>query len=92
MRIADEIRARLEKAFAPELLEVIDESAQHKGHAGARPGGETHFRVTIEASAFLGKSRIERHRMVTAVMKDLMDNPIHALALTARPGGRGDVA
>lgn len=89
MRIADEIQRRLDEAFGPELLEVIDESAQHEGHAGARPGGETHFRVTIEARAFLGKSRIERHRMVTAVVKDLMDNPIHALALTARPAGDG---
>mgnify|MGYP001200802413 CR=1 FL=1 len=87
MGIADEIRCRLDEAFAPELLEVIDESAQHKGHAGARPGGESHFRVIIEAGVFLGKSRIEQHRMVTAVLADLMDNPIHALALTARPGG-----
>lgn len=91
MTVADDIRSRLEQALAPLHLDIADESAKHAGHAGARPEGETHFRVTVTADAFAGKSRIDRHRMVTAALGDLMDNPIHALALTTRtPEEAGD--
>jgi BolA protein len=64
-------------------VEVIDESHLHAGHAGARSGGK-HLRVTVISAAFSGKSRIERHRMVNAVLGDMMKQTIHALALTTR--------
>ena len=58
------------EAFTPESLEVIDESHLHEGHAGHRPGGETHFRVYIVSQAFKGKSRVERHRMINAALAE----------------------
>ena len=82
MGIAEEIRRRLEGAFAPDRLEVTDESERHRGHAGWREGGETHFRVVLAAPSIAGLSRIERHRAVhSALGPDLMGR-IHALALT----------
>jgi BolA protein len=80
----------LTKAFAPESLEVIDESHQHEGHAGARPGGQTHFRVYIVARAFEGKSRVARHRMINDVLAAELSGGVHALAIHAdAPGGGG---
>lgn len=84
MRMVDRIRAKLQAEFAPERLEIVDESALHRGHAGARPGGETHFRVTIVATAFRGKSRLQRQRAVHAALKDELAGGIHALSLSAR--------
>jgi BolA protein len=81
MSRADEIRARLTAALAPEHLEIEDESAHHAGHAGARPGGESHFRALVVAARFEGKGRVERQRMVYAALGDLMSGPIHALAM-----------
>ncbi len=81
MRIEEEIRQKLSDAFAPSLLEVVDESEDHRGHAGFREGGESHFRVKITAAAFGKMSRIARHRAVhTALGKPLIGR-IHALAL-----------
>lgn len=92
-RVAGEIEQRLSLALAPDQLEVIDESGRHQGHAGARPGGESHFRVIIVANAFAGRSRIERQRMVFEALGDLMQNEIHALAIVARaPGERAGPA
>jgi BolA protein len=89
MRVAARLRERLEGALAPLELRVQDQSAQHAGHAGARPGGESHFHVTIVAEAFAGRSRLERQRMVLDAVGDLMDSDIHALSITARaPGER----
>jgi BolA protein len=68
MATRDLITKKLTSAFAPESLEVLDESHQHEGHAGHRPGGETHFRVYIVADAFKGKSRLERHRVQLPVV------------------------
>src|SRR2546423_8355204 len=68
MRTADIITEKLTQAFAPESLRVLDESHQHEGHAGHRPGGQTHFRVYIVAEAFRGKSRVERHRMINTTL------------------------
>jgi BolA protein len=74
----------LQEAFAPRVLEVVDDSERHRGHAGYQEGGESHFRVTIESERFEGLSRIERHRAVhEALGKDLVAE-IHALALTIR--------
>jgi BolA family transcriptional regulator, general stress-responsive regulator len=84
MRTADIITEKLTAAFAPESLRVEDESHQHEGHAGHRPGGETHFRVYIVAQAFGGKSRIERHRMINAALADELAGGLHALAIHAK--------
>jgi BolA family transcriptional regulator, general stress-responsive regulator len=81
--VADAIRQRLTAAFAPSRLDVIDESALHAGHAGARPAGESHFRTLIVTAMFTGKSRLERQRMVFAALADLMRTEIHALSITA---------
>jgi BolA protein len=76
------IRAKLTAAFTPSSLSVEDESARHAGHAGARPGGETHFRVRIVSSAFAGLSRVERQRRVYQVLAGEIAAGVHALALT----------
>ena len=83
MTVADAIRQRLTAALAPARLELVDESARHAGHAGARPQGESHFRLTIVAAAFAGRSRIERQRLVFAALGELMRSDIHALTITA---------
>lgn len=85
--VADAIRQRLTKALWPSQLDLVDESARHAGHAGARPQGESHFRVSIVSAAFAGKSRVERQRMVFAALGDLMRTDIHALAVTALAPG-----
>jgi BolA family transcriptional regulator, general stress-responsive regulator len=73
----------------PESLEVQDESHLHEGHAGHRPGGETHFRVYIVSQAFEGKSRIERHRMINVALAQELADTVHALAIHAHgPGER----
>lgn len=75
------ISAKLMEHFAPVVLEVIDESHQHAGHAGVHSGGESHFRVRIVTDAFRGKSRVEQHRMVNAVLADELREQVHALAI-----------
>jgi BolA protein len=90
MGTRERIAERLTKTFAPTRLDVVDESALHAGHAGHRPGGETHFRVTIVAAAFHGKSRLERHRMINAALADELKAGVHALAIhAAAPGDAG---
>jgi BolA family transcriptional regulator, general stress-responsive regulator len=90
MPVAHQIRAKLTAALHPEHLEIVDESSRHAGHAGARPGGETHFRIEVVAAAFEGKSRLERQRLIYALLKDEMAQQIHALSLVTRaPGERG---
>jgi BolA family transcriptional regulator, general stress-responsive regulator len=84
MSVADNIREKLNAAFAPTQLVVEDESAKHHGHAGARPEGETHFRVTIVSSAFTGLSRVERQRRIYATLADELRERVHALSLTAQ--------
>jgi BolA family transcriptional regulator, general stress-responsive regulator len=77
------LEAKLHAAFAPTSLEVIDESAQHQGHAGARPDGESHFQVRIVSAAFKGKSRVEQHRMINQVLALELKERVHALAIEA---------
>jgi BolA protein len=89
MSVKDAITNRLREAFSPESLDVTDESHLHEGHAGHRAGGETHFRVYIVSNAFQGKSRIERHRMINAVLEAELAGPVHALTLTAHAPGEG---
>jgi BolA protein len=82
MTRGERIEERLRAAFQPRLLEVVDESERHRGHAGYQDGGQSHFRVTIAADAFAGQSRIARHRAVyEALGRDLVAE-IHALALS----------
>jgi BolA protein len=83
MGAADVIAQKLAAAFAPAELSVEDESARHAGHAGARPEGETHFRVYIVSASFEGLSRVERHRQINKVLADELRTNIHALAITA---------
>jgi BolA protein len=87
MTARDHIAKKLADAFTPDKLDVIDESHLHEGHAGHRPGGETHFRVVIVAKAFAGKSRVERHRMVNAALAQELAGGIHALAVKAQAPG-----
>ena len=84
MSVKDRIKAKLTAAFAPQELDVIDESHQHAGHSGARPGGETHFRVKMAAAALTGKSRVEQHRAINAVLAEELAGGVHALAIEAR--------
>jgi len=83
MSVADVMRRKLEDALSPDRVEIVDESHLHKGHAGHRPEGETHFRVTVVAGRFVGQSRVERQRLITAALKEEMGNPIHALSMKA---------
>ena len=87
MLVAHRIREKLRAALNPIKLEIEDESARHAGHAGARPGGETHFRVEVVAAVFDGKSRLERQRLVYAALKEEMAQQIHALSLVTRAPG-----
>lgn len=87
MQTKDVIIEKLTVAFAPESLDVLDESDKHKGHAGHRPGGQTHYRVYIVANAFAGKSRIERHRMINNALAEEIQGGVHALAIHASAPG-----
>ena len=80
MPVADEIRVRLTAAFAPETLEIANDSHRHAGHAGDDGSGESHFRVMIRAGAFAPMTRVQRHRAVHVALGDLTTR-IHALAL-----------
>jgi len=80
----ERIRASLTARFSPDVLDVIDESAKHHGHAGARPEGETHFRVRITAAAFAGMTRVARHRAVTDALADEFAGGLHALSIDAQ--------
>ena len=84
MTVRDTITEKLTAAFAPAALEVIDESHHHQGHGGWREGGETHFRVEIVSPAFVGKSRLERHRLVNAALAEELAGGVNALAIAAR--------
>jgi len=89
MSTQDVITEKLSKAFAPESLRVEDESHLHEGHAGHRPGGQTHYRVYIVSDAFRGKSRVERHRMINATLAAELAAGVHALAIHAAAPGEG---
>jgi BolA protein len=80
--VVGQLRMAIEQALAPDSLEIIDDSARHAGHAGARSGG--HFRVTLVAEAFRGRSPLERHRLVYEAVAPLMQSGVHALNIVAR--------
>lgn len=81
--VAETIREKLQASFDPAQLEVIDDSAKHAGHSGARAGGESHFTVKITASAFAGQGRIQRQRQVHAALASELAGPVHALSIQA---------
>jgi BolA protein len=87
MRVADQIRQKLTEALSPIELDVIDESARHAGHAGARPEGETHFRVHIVTRAFEGMNRVARQRRVHEILADELRTRVHALSIDAKTPG-----
>ncbi len=87
--VAQEIESLLQEAFAPSRLEVINDSARHHGHAGDDGSGESHFTLVIESSAFAGKSRLERQRLVNRALGDIPGNRVHALAIRAFAPGEG---
>ncbi len=82
--IKSRIESKLHEAFRPQVLEVVDESESHRGHAGWREGGETHFRVQMVSAAMSGKSRIERQRAVNRCLAEELETSVHALAMDLR--------
>ncbi|HWF76925.1 MAG TPA: BolA family protein [Caulobacteraceae bacterium] len=85
--VAESLRAKLDAAFSPQLLQVDDDSSRHAGHAGAREGGESHFNVVIRAAAFEGVARVQRQRMVYAALAEELAGPVHALSVKALAPG-----
>lgn len=81
MTYAERIHTNLTAAFAPQTLEIIDESESHRGHGGYRDGGETHFKVIIRAAAFDGMNRVAQQRAVMAALKSELEERVHALSL-----------
>lgn len=84
MTVAQTIHHKLTEALAPSRLDVVDDSARHAGHAGAQPGGETHFNVLVISDRFAGLSRVDRQRLIYGLLQDELAGPIHALALVTR--------
>jgi BolA protein len=91
MQTADIMTKKLTETFAPQSLKVVDESHQHEGHAGHRPGGQTHFRVYIVAELFKGMTRLERHRLINRTLERELAGGVHALAIHAAAPGEGGV-
>lgn len=89
MQTKDVITKKLTEAFTPESLRVEDESHLHAGHAGHKPGGETHYRVYIVSEAFRGKTRVERHRSINTALAAELAGGVHALAIHAAAPGEG---
>ena len=88
--MTEAIRDKLTRAFRPEALEVVDDSARHAGHAGAAGGrGETHFNVRVVAAAFAGMNRVARQRAVNAALAEELAGPVHALSIRAEAPGEG---
>jgi BolA protein len=85
--VAEQMKTRLEAAFAPSRLEIVDDSERHAGHAGHREGGESHFTVVIESAAFTGLSRVERQRRVNRALVEELAGPVHALSIQATAPG-----
>jgi BolA protein len=85
--VATEMLARLGSALSPTAIELVDDSEQHRGHGGYNPAGESHFTLRIESTAFAGKSRIERQRMIYSALGDLMHERVHALSIRAKAPG-----
>jgi BolA protein len=87
MNVKDRIRTILAQALEPDFLDIIDESHRHAGHAGSRPGGETHFKVEVVSEAFSGKSRLDRHRLINSLLAAELQGGVHALSIIAKAPG-----
>lgn len=85
--LAQEMRQLLNAAFAPTALDIVNDSATHRGHSGDDGSGESHFTIVIESAAFAGISRLQRQRMVNAALGDIPGNRVHAVAVKARAPG-----
>ena len=85
--VAETIRRKLEAAFSPTRLELVDDSDRHHGHAGHSGSGESHFNLRIEAQAFAGKARVMRQRLVMQVLAEELAGPVHALSIVAKAPG-----
>ncbi len=85
--IATEMLRRLDSALSPTRVDLIDDSEKHRGHGGYNEAGESHFTLEIESEAFVGRSRVERQRMVYKALGDLMRERVHALQIKARAPG-----
>jgi stress-induced morphogen len=83
MRVEERITRKLQQAFAPETLEVVNDSHRHAGHASSPGTGESHFNIKVVSRSFAGKTRLERHRMVNEVLAEELAGNVHALAITA---------
>jgi len=84
MKVAETIRRKLTEALAPSRLDVVDDSERHAGHAGAQPGGETHFNVLVISDRFAGMNRVDRQRLVYGLLQEELAGSVHALALVTR--------
>ena len=87
--IAERLREKLTAGLAPIRLEIVDDSARHAGHAGARTGGESHFTVTVESARFEGLARLARQRLVHGLLAEELAGPVHALSVTAKAPSEG---
>ena len=87
MSVAEKMTQKLREAFRPEQFELIDESERHRGHAGWREGGETHFRLRMTAAAFDGQGRVARQRAVNKVLAEELAGRVHAFAMELRAPG-----
>ena len=81
--IASEMLRRLHSSLSPTRVDLVDDSEAHRGHGGHNPAGESHFTLRIESTAFAGKSRVERQRLIHAALGDLLDERVHALSIKA---------
>jgi len=88
-KIADGINEKLSAGLSPTNLVIEDDSHRHAGHAGARPGGESHFNVTVESAAFVGLTPVARQRLVHRLLAEELAGPVHALSLTLRTPSAG---
>lgn len=84
MTVAETIERKLRAAFDPAELQVIDQSHLHAGHRSAPEGGESHFRIRIVSSAFVGQTRLARQRAINAVLREELEGPVHALSIDAQ--------
>jgi BolA family transcriptional regulator, general stress-responsive regulator len=85
--VAREMLGRLEASLQPTALTLRDDSEQHRGHGGYNPAGESHFHLSIESPAFTGLNRVQRQRLVYKALGELMDERVHALAISAKAPG-----
>ena len=86
-KIAGGMRLKLEAAFSPTRLDIVDDSDRHHGHAGHREGGESHFNLLIESAAFAGVGRVERQRLINRALAEELAGPVHALSIKALAPG-----